>query len=199
MKRPVLVASIAVAVLVAFVSLRSMSTSRSAQKPIQVEIANTYFKGPPGSLEGMVADADLVVTGRVLDVNARNQADGIHVLTAHRVQIDEVLHVKGGLAVPSNELVFVRNGGDIDLGTHVRRIVEDDFPAIQPGHRYVLFLSWNTALEAWKPAFGPDSVLDITSGKVFSHGKAKVTDSVRGTDATALIEALKRAGGRRGR
>jgi hypothetical protein len=197
MKTPVFATlTIVSAAAIGLVSLRGMTTSRTPQKPIQSEFANTYFKAPPPSLDGMIADADLVIVGRVLNANGRYEPNGIHVLTAHRVRIDELLYIKSGLTPPGDELTFVRNGGDIDLGTHVKRVIEDGFPPVEPGHQYVLFLFWNRALDAWKPAFGPDSVLDVSSGKVLSPGKATITDSLRGKDGTAVIEALRQAASR---
>jgi len=45
--------------------------------------------------------------------------------------------------------------------------------------RRILFLNWNSALEDWVPAFGPDSAWDITSGQVQSAGSAKSLSSAR--------------------
>ena len=198
MKIPVLaILAIAGAAAIGLVSVRGMATfSSNRQKPITVEYANTYFKAPPPSLDGMIADADLVVVGRLVGGDGRYEPDGIHVLTSHRVKVTEVIHIKSGLTPPGEELMFVRNGGDIDEGTRVKRVVEDGFPALANGHQYVLFLFWNRALGAWKPAFGPDSVLDVTSGKVLSPGQSKITDELRGKDATELMDSLRRESGR---
>lgn len=193
MKTPV-IATLAIigAVAIGIVSVRGTATFSNRQKPIKIEYHNTMFKAPPFSLEGMIAEADLVIVGRLVGSDARYEPDGVHLLTAHRVKVDELLHIKSGFAPPGAELLFVRNGGELDEGTHVKRVVEESFPPLTNGNRYVLFLFWNRALDAWRTAFGPDSVLDVTSGKVLSPGKAAIIDSIRGKDATEIIDAVRR-------
>jgi hypothetical protein len=169
----------------------SVSPGSASQKPIESEIINTNFLAPPPTLADMVARAQLVVRGRAFNATPRSTNAG-EILTDYKIKVEEVIRDAGNV-LTSDELTFIRQGGDLDVGSTIRRAIQSGFPPLELSHEYVLFLYWNDARPGWVSAFGPDSVVDLSSGEVVSPGKAPVTSALRGSSANAYLKNLRRA------
>lgn len=178
-----------ISLLVMLTTLTAVTRAKQSSKPIKEHHIGTYFKGPPDSLREMALDADAVVRGRLLggSPNDRNN----EVFTAFKLKVDEILHAFGGRRVDPSEIVILRRTGDRDRGSYVERTVQENFPAFELGHEYVMYLAWNEPLKAWVPAFGPDSVLDITKGVIESAGRANITSAQRGRSAEDYLNAVR--------
>ena len=167
-------------------------------KPVRQEVINTYFKAPPDTLTDMIIEADLVVKGRVIGASPRDTPakpdQTASTRTAYRLRVDEILHVKDSRAVDATTIDIVRSGGERDRGHYIERAYQSGFPPFETGHEYVLFLTWNAALAAWVPAFGPDSAFDLGDGIVDSPGTAKVTAALRGTPVSEFLASVRRFG-----
>jgi hypothetical protein len=171
---------------------------RQASKPVKTYGIYTYFYGPPDSLAKMISDADAVVRGKIVGNAPRDLDLGdipkARVTTVYRFKVLEIIHALGGYNVDPTEIFVLREGGVRDRGDHLERVVEDRFPPFDQGHQYILFLRWDKTLNVWVPAFGPDSVLDIETGRVESPGSAKVTKEQKGRTATEVLERIRRYG-----
>ena len=114
-------------------------------------------------------------------------------MTMFRVAVLDVLHASGNYGVTPDEITVILTGGDRDRGAYIARTLNEGFPLLELDHEYVLFLTWNAALDDWVPAFGPDSVWDITHGRVESAGHAKVTREYQGGIAVDALQRLRTA------
>jgi hypothetical protein len=174
------------------------STDQVSPKPVRQEVINTYFKAPPDTLTDMIIEADLVVKGRVIGASPRDTPakpdQTASTRTAYRLRVDEILHVKDSRAVDATTIDIVRSGGERDRGHYIERAYQSGFPPFESGHEYVLFLTWNAALAAWVPAFGPDSAFDLRGGIVDSPGTAKVATALRGTPVSEFLASVRRFG-----
>ncbi len=181
--------------VVALAASDIVTQSSSSGKPVKTSVVSTYFKGPPDSLSEMVTKADAVVRLRMTGSSIRapvRQNTAERVMTAYRFHVLEIMHSFGGHNVDAEQIIVLKDGGELDKGTHVERIVHEGFPSFEPGREYVLFLKWNVALGGWVPAFGPDSALDISKGHVDSPGSASITNKHKGQPVASVLEAIRR-------
>lgn len=187
--------------VLAFVTVMLTMASRAAwqqqptTKPVKVVSFSTHFRAPADTLAEAIPQADAVVRGRIVGSKPADTSDRI--VTAFRFKVIEVLHTPGGRVVNLSEIEILRRGiGERDRGSYIERGVQERFPPFDFGHEYVMYLSWNPALNGWVPAFGPDSAIDITSGHVDSPGHAKLTIEHQGKPAEEYLD-LVRGFGRR--
>jgi hypothetical protein len=148
------------------------AAQQQATKPVIVDSYGRFFRTPAETLAETILQADAVVRGRIV---GSKPDDRDQIVTAFRFKVIEVMHTSGGRVVNPSEIDILRGIGERDRGSHIERRVQERFPPFDTGHEYVMYLSWNSALNGWVPAFGPDSAIDITSGRVDSYGKAKIT------------------------
>lgn len=188
----------AAALLLLLVCFPHALTTQAPAKPVQSEVINTYFKSPPDTLTEMITTADLVVRGRVVGGSPRDTLaappKGTHTRTAYHLKVFELLHAKESRAFDADTIDIIRSGGERDRGTYIERSYQSGFPPFEIGHEYVMFLTWNASLNAWVPAFGPDSVYDLAHGIVESPGKANVTRMLTGKNASEFLERIRRFG-----
>jgi hypothetical protein len=169
-----------------------------APKPVLTNKIYTYFIGPPDTLKEMILAADAVVYGRILAAAANDSVSpigGALVRTAYRVKVNELLHTLGGHPIDTDHIVVLREGGDRDRGTHIERVVQENFPSFSVGGEYVLFLRWNPSQQAWAPAFGPGSVFRLSKGRVDSFGSSGIAAAQTGKTAAAFLETIRSFGG----
>jgi hypothetical protein len=161
-------------------------------KPVREEPINTFFNAPPGNVADMVNGADAVVQVRMIGTSSsRARTGGAGPMTANRFQVIEVIHNFAKHVVEPDALDVFRPSGDIDRGAYIERAYQVGFPEFQPGHRYLLFLSWNEALVGWVPAYGPDSVFDLTTGRPRAFGQTSVSRSLAATSVDDLLTRVR--------
>jgi len=167
------------------------------RKPVRDEPINTSFKAPPPTLGAMISEAELVVFGRFVGGAVKDSDDpgkGRSTMTGHRLKIGEVLHASSSSRKVGSEIEVIRRGGERDRGSYIERSYQIGFPPFQNGHEYALFLVWNTALDAWVPAYGPDSAIDLTGAAAHSAGQSDLIRSLEGKPAAEVLELLRRSG-----
>jgi hypothetical protein len=170
---------------------------QSPSKPIKVDHISTSFRAPPYSLNEMVSRSDAVVLGRVVGGaphDIRGTAGDTRPGTQFRFKIHEILHASGSHSLAADEISVMREGGDRDHGSHIVRSIQDGFPPFDVGHEYVLFLYWNSTLNDWVSAWGPDGAWDLTRGWVESAGSARVTNENRGKRRSDVLDLIRRSG-----
>jgi hypothetical protein len=169
-----------------------VAQTSSSGKPVKTAVVSTYFKAPPNSLSEMVTTADAVIRVRATGTSTpfpRGKWD--RVMSAYRFRVLEIMHSFGGYNVDPEQITVLKDGGDLDRGAYIERVVHEGFPPFEPGREYVLFLKWNSPLEGWVPAFGPDSVWDVSKGHVESPGSASVTKTHKGQPTAAALEQIR--------
>ena len=165
-------------------------------KPVIPDPINKHFKGPSDTLSQMIAQADLVVRGRIAGERPRDGPDIAITRTGYRTQVLEIVHLSSQNSIPNpdlNEVEIVRSGGIRDRGAYIEQSYEVGFPSFDMGHEYLLFLVWNRALESWVPAYGPDSAFDLTSGVAETAGKLEPARVLNGKKAADVLELLHRS------
>lgn len=189
-------AKAAVLVLLAGTTVGLALAHSRQEKPTHVSIDNIYYNAPPPSLSEMEKTADAVVFGRVLGGVSkdggffRKSEPGI--TTSYRFKVHEVISAQGKRAVDPNELTVLRDGGSIDRGNRIDKVVDADFPPFELGHEYVLFLRWDAGQEAWVPAWGPNATFEIKGGLITSPGYAHVCKEQNGLSIDEFLEKLRR-------
>jgi hypothetical protein len=177
--------------LVAALSVLGSSPRYSPQgKPVKSEPIFTEFKAPPDSLADMIAEAELVLRGRVVDEISRDRGNAL-TRTAYRVKVLDVLRISPDRE-PADTIEVVRSGGVRDRGSYVEHSHQVGFPAFENGREYLLFLVWNKALNSWVPAYGPDGAFDLTSGVADTAGNSKVALTLKGKKAADVLDIVRR-------
>lgn len=183
-------------VLAAAILLNAVGKGEAQSKPTRTEISTPYYKAPPGSLSAMLAEAELVIVGRVLRETPADPIDSVaahRVWTRYAVELHEVVRNVSQFAV-DDAVEVMRAVGDRDRGSYIERLEQEGFPRFQSARRYVLFLVWNAALGAWVPAFGPDSFIDLTDALAAAAGTSKVIASLHGKPSEQVVQTLRRGG-----
>ena len=114
----------------------------------------------------MLAEVDLVSSGSVVGARPADSIDpsGVrNVRTLFKVTATEVFRNISSQVV-DDAIEVARSVGERDRGAYIERVIQDGFPSFEIGRNYLMFLKWSNAQNAWVPAFGPDSVLDLTDG-----------------------------------
>ena len=186
-------------VLITTALLFSASTIAIPQKPVRPGPINTYFNAPPDTLAEMISSAGLVVVGRVIGAKPADHIlvpGNVITMTNHRLKIEEVFAIAPGHSVqPDGTIDIVRKGGDRDKGSFIERSYQVGFPAFETGRRYLMFLVWNAALSAWVPAYGPDSVFDLTDPtRADSPGRAAVTEKLEQNTVEEVLRLVRNGG-----
>jgi hypothetical protein len=181
-------------VLAAVLAAAPMTVAEQQQstKPVKVDSYGTYFRAPAETLDKTILTADAVVRGRI--VRSRPDDTKDEIVTAYRLKVIEVMHTAGGRVIDPSEIDILRRIGERDRGPYIERRVQERFPPFDFGHEYVVYLTWNPSMNGWVPAFGPDSVIDITSGRVDSHGNAKLTSEHKGRPAEDYLDLVRGLG-----
>lgn len=164
----------------------------SQPKPVLKEPINTFFNAPPDNIADMVTHADAVVLGRMVGRTPLNPRDsaGPPRFASH-FQVLEILHNFTKQQVDPQAIDILRPSGDIDLGSHVVSGYQVGFPEFDRGHQYVVFLSWNEALPGWVPAYGPDSVFDVTTGHPQTFGRSALADKLTRKSSDDLLNQVR--------
>jgi hypothetical protein len=163
-------------------------------KPVKIDSYTSYFRTPAETLAETILQVGAVVRGKIVGSKPHDTKDQI--VTAFRFKVIEVLHTAGGRVVNPSEIDILRRIGERDRGPYIERRVQERFPPFDVGHEYVMYLSWNAALDGWVPSFGSDSAIDITSGHVESRGQAKLTVEHKGKPAEEYIDLVRGFGHR---
>lgn len=161
--------------------------------PERKSIVHTEFFEPPDTLRGMMVGADAVVEGRITAVTPRDR-DGARpmVFSAYHLKVAEVFQLSSAQPITTDYITVLRVGGDRTRGTSTEQVDEEDFPRFQMGHAYVLFLRWNLAMQAWMPAWGPDSVFETDDAVVRTNGRATHVRAQDGKPTAEFLELIRR-------
>jgi hypothetical protein len=189
-------AKAAALVLVAGTTVGLAVAHSHQEKPTHVSIHNIYYNAPPPSLSEMERTADAVVFGRVLGGVSKDggffRKSDPGITTSYRFKVHEILAAQGNRAVDPNELTVLKDGGAIDRGNRIDKVVDADFPPFELGHEYVLFLHWDAGQEAWVPAWGPNAAFEVKGGIIRSPGYAQISKEQNGLALDDFLIQLRR-------
>lgn len=90
-------------------------------------------------LQDTVCQSDLVVVGSIYEKSVHLIDDETFVFTLYKFRVDDIL--KGPSSLKKNDAVeFVRPGGLIKLDGQIIRAIDESFPPLRFGKKYLLFL-----------------------------------------------------------
>ena len=125
-------------------------------------ILNEYS---PASFADLVKESDLVARVRVVKHRAALSSDETTVSTTYAAQLVEVLHSRGKEPATGGNIEVVRPGGTVVLDGHTVEVYEQDFPAFELGHEYVLFLR-EERTRSYRVAHGAQGAFGIDNNLV---------------------------------
>ena len=99
------------------------------------------------------------------------------------------------VTTPESPISVSRAGGRVDRGDHFAEYVDSKFSRFVPEKTYLLFLRRDKTGRYWPATGTPDSAYLIERETVRALGKTSFTATVVRMSRTALIDAVKRAGG----
>lgn len=182
-----------ITILAAMLTASCIAQELSAQnKPVRKFEAHTYWVAPPQTLAGMINAADAVVRVKFLGNTVTDSGKGV--VSVNHFQVLEILHTLGGFSVDPDQITVERRDGDIDRGSYVERHSDEDFPAFQPNHEYIVFLKHQADRATWIPSWGPSSVFDLTTGVVESAKLSKVTRDQENIPAPVFLQLIRHFG-----
>lgn len=170
----------------------------SQQKSVkEVPLIIEYFESPR-TLERATVDAHAIVRARVVGSQFRQRRERPDappdVSTAYALKVLEVLKRDPRLPIPTEVL---RAGGDLETDQGTLRIVEEGFPAFQPGDEYLLFLHWNENLAAYQMFFGVEGAYRITSdNRIHGLGRGVLAKQHTGQKADEVADRIREIAGR---
>jgi hypothetical protein len=92
-------------------------------------------------LARVLKTSDVAVVGRIAQETSVFNSSKKGMVTDSLLLVDEVIHAKRGLNLqPGSELFITRPGGTMQVDGHQIKIVDDGFPQLVVGSRYLLFL-----------------------------------------------------------
>jgi hypothetical protein len=148
---------------------------------------------PPPTLREAAQQAAAIVIGTVTQERTHHLlGDASSTRAVYSVKVSQVLRSNPLLTQPVFDVY--RYGGDVDKGDHIIRRVQRGFPRFVPSHRYLMFLSWNEALQGFQPQYGPNSVFELSpDGRVDTPGKASYARSQTVKSSATLIADIRQA------
>jgi len=150
------------------------------------------YIAPPSTIDEAVQTADVVVLGFVRGVRSYQPPLNTTVRMIYSVEVTAILRNHAAVTTPT--LDVYRLGGQVDRGDYVENVVEAGFPNFVPGHQYVLFLTWNSALTAFEVFRGPDGAFELLpDGTVDSASRSRFGQAQTAKLAGSLISDVKRA------
>jgi hypothetical protein len=186
-------------VLGAAVSVRE----QPAKKPVKERtIHSAGGLGAPPSLPELYAMSPLVIDATVQMARPVDQIikstsslpDTVIVMTAHGLAVNEVFKdaIPGGIKGKRIELTQL--GGERDRGDYIESVVDERFPPLKRGERYVFFLKPSTANDGtYLVSTGsPDGVLALDpDGTVKARGSSRLARDLERYTNFDLINALR--------
>jgi hypothetical protein len=188
----------AITLLMALLAAVGVSQQKSV-KVREVPLVVNYA-AKPITLERATAGAHAIVRARVVGSQFRDLrepgAPVANVNTAYALNVVEVLKRDPHLPLPTE---VVRPGGDLETDQGILRIVEEGFPAFQPGDEYLLFLYWNENLATYQMFFGADGAYRVTpDNRLDGLGRGLLAQQYRGQDGREVANRIREiAAGRR--
>lgn len=179
------------ALIIAALTRRSHVTN-PVSRPVIRDTVFTSFKAAPDSLRDMVHKADVVLVGTIEGNGEPHDLDEHELQTLYRVRTKSVLHTSGRHPLDPNNVAVLRRGGTRERPDHTQVQIQNGFPAFELNHTYVLFLAWDDFNDAWMPAFGPPSVIDLTSGSVHVEPDSPLRQQ-EGISSTELLDLIRGA------
>ena len=173
------------------------------QKPIKERTVHSAGGlGAPLSLPELYAMSPLVIDATVQGERPVDQVlesalpghDTVIVMTAHSLVVNEVFKdaVPGG--IQGRRIEITQLGGARDRGEYIESVVDERFPPLKRGERYIFFLRpSSTADEAYLVSTGsPDGVLSLdVDGTVKSRGSSRLARDLERYTHFDLTNALR--------
>lgn len=143
-------------------TLLAVSSVGAAQKPVQQNVTSVSYASPPPTLAGLYADSQTIVVVRVVGEQPVESVLGI--ATDLTGRIDEIVKPDSQVGPVGATITFRVPGGDIDRGDHIERTVVPGERKLLAGHEYMVALKWNPGENAFRSAYGPGTIFEVSDG-----------------------------------
>src|SRR5260221_4429284 len=159
-------------------------------KAVQKGALYVEFRAPPPNLAGMVSQSDVVLIGTVKAAVPEPRDSG-PLTTLNTIEVRTVLTSLQTAPTVAASISVSHLGGSKDHGSFIEEQEVPDFPPLRVGHTYLLFLKWHVGTHEWSDAFGPPSIIDLTSAIAHIQASSPLHD-MDGTSSETLIESIRR-------
>lgn len=141
------------------------------QRGLRISITSCFsfsLKPLPPLVTELAEKADAVVIGTFVSKSSQITTNGRYVFTDYELRIEEALKDgRTGTLKPETTITVTRPGGKVLLFGQIASFNPGAFKPLQPGRRYLLFLSHLPSTGAYK-GVDANSSFDITDTKVES-------------------------------
>ena len=163
----------------------------STQKPMRETTSDALFSPPPSTLAEMIDGVTAVALGTISASRGTSfTLAGGHdaVATEYSVAVSEVF---GGRNVtPGSSITVISLGGELDRGTYIERNIVPGVKPLTVGHKYILFLNWDSTHSSYVLAYGPSAVLEDDNGHAVAHGDTGPLKSIHGRAWAEAVRAV---------
>jgi hypothetical protein len=175
-----------------FVGYAQNLREEARRGPVEVTIHNSY---DPVGLGQLVSDSDTIVVGEIRSARALLVANDRDLVTDSDVTVDRVLKRTAGPGlVKGDTLVVRRDGGVTELEGNRVIAIEEDFPELRVGEKYLLFLKSAPTGVFYRIAHGPEGAFAISGNSVRQVSEAFGSwnrDRGTSTSLTSFVDELR--------
>jgi hypothetical protein len=114
------------------------------------------------------------------------------VLTEVTATVVDVVQPNPQVGPVGSDITFRIQGGEIDRGDYVERIVDKAQPSLVTGHEYVVALTWSRSENAFFPAFGPGSIFETMGDTVTPQRHTALAETAKGLSRDQFISEMKK-------
>jgi len=146
----------------------------------------------PDLVTELTQKADAVAIVTFLSKSSQITANGTYIFTDYTLRVDEALKdARTGMLKPESTITVTRPGGKVLLYGQIASHTALTFKPLQPGRRYLLFLTYLPSTGAYR-AVNADSSFDITDTRVESlnEGTSRYFEKDLGPFVTSVRQAV---------
>jgi hypothetical protein len=150
------------------------------------------LKPLPDLVTELTQKADAVVIATFVAKSSQITTNGTSIFTDYALRVDEALKdARTGTLKPESTITVTRPGGKVLLYGQIASYTALTFKPLQPGRRYLLFLSYLPSTGAYR-AVNADSSFDITDTRVESlnEGISRYFEKDLGPFVTSVKQAV---------
>jgi hypothetical protein len=145
-------------------------------------------------LSRLLCNSDAVVVGTIKDkISALTEEDNF-IFTDYELLVEDILKNNVvDLIQPDIQITITRPGGTIRLHGQNVTALDEAFPLLQTGSRYLLFLQFIPATGAYKTATGTESYLIRNKRLIKLTAESRPPDLEAGNDAGTFVDSIRQA------
>jgi hypothetical protein len=159
--------------------------------PMGVGLSNAPVPTAGEELTRITCVADVVVVGEVRNKSSQLTENLSFVFTDYEMTVRDVL--KNGLSTPIQsgmEIIVTRPGGEILLNNKVVRALDESFPPLKTGKKYLLFLRTIPQTGAFQTIESGDS-FELEKEKIINLKQGSLHQLIVEYNSSSLLEGIR--------